>query len=417
MERVDHVTRCFRYPASVTLTDVDSYDFLADPRIVAVADETARRIAARVDSGAPAGDALLAGCVDDLRATGYLALAVPARLGGQGGSVLDVCIAQEKVSRALGSAGLAANMHVQYIGASLVSGLWPQERLEAFLRGVAERGWLINNCQAEAEMGSPARGGLPATTATRVEQGWRVTGRKAWSTASTLLTHFAVSATVRAPGVPEHIGQFLVTASSPDVRVDPTWQALSMRESASHDIVFEDVFVPDADVIRMSDAGETFVPSPEVAPWHGLPFAATYTGIAVAARDWVVRFAATRVPTNLGKPIGDLAAVRAKLGEIEALLFASRRLTFDTARDWVDGRMDRASVAAQVPLVKYHATNNAVRVTDLALRIAGGAGLAESAPLERCFRDVRAGLIHPPLDDVALAGAAVRALREFAPRD
>ena len=109
--------------------------------------------------------------------------------------------------------------------------------------------------------------------------------------------------------------------------------------------------------------------------------------------------------------------MRAKLGEIEALLFASRRLIFDTARDWVEGRMDRASVAAQVPLVKYHATNNAVRVTDLALRIAGGAGLADAAPLERCFRDVRAGLIHPPMDDVTLAGAAARAMREFVPRD
>ena len=392
---------------------MDAFDFLADPRIVSVADEAARRIAARVDAGALTGEELLGACVEDLRATGHLRIVVPSHLGGLGGSVLDVCIAQEKVSRALGSAGLAANMHLQYLGGSLESGLWAPERLDAFLRESVEQGWLINNCQAEVEMGSPARGGLPATTATRVEGGWRVSGRKAWSTASTLLTHFAVSATVHAPGVPEHLGQFLVTASSPGVRVDPTWHALSMRESASHDIVFDDVLVADADVIRVSAAGETFAPSHEVAPWHGLPFAATYMGIAAAARDWVARFAATRVPTNLGKPIGDLPAVRAKLGEIEALLFASRRLIFDTARDWVEGRMDREAVAAQVPLAKYHATNNAVRITDLALRIAGGAGLADAAPLERCFRDVRAGLIHPPLDDVALHGAAVRALREF----
>lgn len=395
---------------------MDSYDFLADARIVAVADEAARRIAARVDAGEDAGETLLPGCVDDLRTTGYLTLVVPERLGGLGGSVLDVCIAQEKVSRALGSAGLAANMHLQYLGGSLVSGLWAPERLDAYLRGSVEHGWLINNCQAEAEMGSPARGGLPATTATRADGGWSITGRKAWSTASTLLTHYAVSATVRAPNIPEHLGQFLVTASSAGVRVDPTWQALSMRESASHDIVFEDVFVPDADVIRVSGSGATYAPAPDAAPWHGLPFAATYVGIAVAARDWAAHFAATRVPTNLGKPIGDLPAVRAKLGEIEALLFAARRLIFDTARDWVEGRMDRASVAAQVPLAKYHAANNAVRVTDLALRIGGGAGLLESSPLERCFRDVRAGLIHPPLDDVALSGAAVRALREFTPK-
>jgi alkylation response protein AidB-like acyl-CoA dehydrogenase len=391
---------------------VDSFDYLADTAIVAVADEAAERIAPRVAGGGAAGDELLAGCIDDLRESGYLKLTIPARLGGLGGSVLDACIAQEKVSRALGSAGLAANMHLQYIGASLVSGLWPPAMLDAFLRDAAGSGYLINNCQAEAEMGSPARGGLPATTATRdaAAGGWRLSGRKQWSTASSFLTHYAVSATVRAPDMPEHLGQFLVAAATPGVRVEPTWHALAMRESASHDIVLEDVFVPDACVIRVSPAGEAFVASLEVAPWHGLTFSATYVGVAAAARDFVVHFAATRVPTNLGKPIGELPAVRAKLGEIEALLLVARRMIFDTARAWVEGKADRRDVAGQVPLVKYVATNNAVRITDLALRVAGGVGLAEAQPLERCFRDVRAGLIHPPLDDVALDGAARRAL-------
>lgn len=391
---------------------MDSYDFLGNARIVAIADDAAAQISRRVASGST-GETLLGECIDALRGSSYLRLTVPERLGGLGGSVLDACIAQEKVARAFGSAGLAANMHTQYIGASLVSGLWPDAQLEAFFRGVVEHGWLVNNCQAEAEMGSPARGGLPATTATRVGDGWRLDGRKQWSTASTYLTHYAVSATVRSPHVPEHLGQFLVTAASPGVRVEPTWQALAMRESASHDIVLDGVFVPDTDVIRVSATGEAFAPSREVAPWHGLTFAATYNGIATAARDWVAQFAATRVPTNLGKPIGELPAVRAKLGEIEALLFASRRMIFGTARDWVEEKMDRADVAAQVPLVKYHATNNAVRITDLALRIGGGVGLADANPLERCFRDVRAGLIHPPLDDVALTGAAIRAVKEF----
>ncbi|HYM15497.1 MAG TPA: acyl-CoA dehydrogenase family protein [Dehalococcoidia bacterium] len=392
---------------------MESWDDVADGRVVAVAEDAAGRIARRVAAGGADGDALLGGCIDDLRASGYLRLTIPRELGGLGGSALDACVAQEKVSRALGSAGLAANMHVQYIGASLVSGLWRREMLDAFLRRAAEQGYLINNCQAEAEMGSPARGGLPATTATRVDGVWRIRGRKQWSTASPFLTHYAVSATVRAPGMPEHLGQFLVTAGADGVRIDRTWRALAMRESASHDLVFEDVFVPDADVIRVSETGERFTPSGEVAPWHGLTFSATYVGVAVAARDWTLRFAATRVPTNLGKPIAELPGVRAKLGEIEALLFAARRLIFTTARDWVEGRGDRGETAAQIPLVKMHATNAAVRVTDLCMRVAGGVGVAETQPLERCFRDVRSGLIHPPLDDVALEGAARHALREY----
>lgn len=393
-----------------------TFGHLIEPRIGAIADEAAAGIEARIASGL-SGEALLGACIDDLRASRYLDISTPTAYGGLGGSVLDVCLAQERVSSVLGSVGLAANMHLQYVGASLVSGLWRPDMLERFLRASVEHRYLINNCQAEHEMGSPARGGLPATTATRVAGGWRINGRKSWSTAAPFLTHMAVGATVRAPDMPEHLGQFLVTAASSGVRIERTWHALAMRESASHNIVFDDVFVPDEDVIRVSPTGETFTPSSEVAPWHGLPFAATYLGIAIGARDWVLRFAATRVPTNLGKPIGDLPAVRAKLGEIEALLLAARRVVVGAARDWVEGRADRTEIAAQVGLAKSIATNNAVRITDLALRVAGGVGLDERHPLERAFRDVRAGLIHPPLDDVAYAGAAARALAAYQERE
>jgi alkylation response protein AidB-like acyl-CoA dehydrogenase len=103
--------------------------------------------------------------------------------------------------------------------------------------------------------------------------------------------------------------------------------------------------------------------------------------------------------------------VRAKLGEIDALLFAARRAVFGVARDWVECD-DYEALAPQVGLAKYIATNNAVRVTDLALRIAGGFGLSASNPVERAFRDVRSSLIHPPLDDVALDAAGRRALAE-----
>jgi len=53
-------------------------------------------------------------------------------------------------------------------------------------------------------------------------------------------------------------------------------------------------------------------------------------------------------------------------------------------------------------LAKYLCTNAAIAATDQALRIAGGFGLTRKLPLERYFRDARAGLTHPPQDDAAL---------------
>ena len=114
-----------------------------------------------------------------------------------------------------------------------------------------------------------------------------------------------------------------------------------MRESASHDIVFDGVFVPDAVVIRVSANGETFVPSPEVAPWHGLPFC-DVRRIAVAARDWVARFArraCRRTSASRSATYLRCARSSARLRRCSS----PPRLVFDTARDWVEGRADRAT--------------------------------------------------------------------------
>ena len=68
-----------------------------------------------------------------------------------------------------------------------------------------------------------------------------------------------------------------------------------------------------------------------------------------------------------------------------------------------------AAAAGDVPLAKLVATRAAVAATDEALRIAGGPGFL-AGRLERAFRDARAGLINPPLEDVALTGFARRVL-------
>ena len=79
----------------------------------------------------------------------------------------------------------------------------------------------------------------------------------------------------------------------------------------------------------------------------------------------------------------------------------------DVAARW-DAAIDtggRAALMPDVALAKITATNAAAGATDEALRIAGGPGFV-AGPIERAFRDARAGLINPPLDDVAYQGFA-----------
>ena len=62
----------------------------------------------------------------------------------------------------------------------------------------------------------------------------------------------------------------------------------------------------------------------------------------------------------------------------------------------------RPSFAGRVATAKMVATNTAVQIVDLAMRVAGGTSLTKDLPLERYYRDVRAGLHNPPMDDMTL---------------
>jgi alkylation response protein AidB-like acyl-CoA dehydrogenase len=379
--------------------------------------ETARVLAARFAERAATHDrdgSFPAENFAELRAAGLLALTVPQEHGGAGLNVLEYARVLERIAWGDASTALALGMHLSTIGLLAEGQLWA-ERLPELFRAVVAEGALLNAAQAEPELGSPSQGGIPMTTARREDSGaWRVTGRKIYTTGAPGLRYFLTLAAIEAPGEPLRVGTFLVPHDAPGVRIERTWDALALRASGSDDLVLADALLPADALLESRPLG---APDPRGAlglPWSAVTLATVYTGVALAARDEAAHFAATRIPTGLGRPIGELPAVRLKLGEIEQLLLVSRRLIYGLARDWVETPMLRSALRGQMALVKSVATNNAVRVTDLALRIAGGAGLQRTLRLERLFRDARAGLVNAPLDDVTLQNAGAAAVERAA---
>jgi alkylation response protein AidB-like acyl-CoA dehydrogenase len=354
----------------------------------------------------------------DLRAAGLLALTVPEEYGGLGANELEYVLTLERLASGDASTALALGMSLSNIAQIAAGGLWPQ-RAPALFREVVEQGATLNSAQAEPEMGSPSFGGLPASTARRdpASGGWRITGRKIYTTGAPGLRYFLVMATVEEEGQPARIGDFLVPSDTPGLRIEETWDALALRASGSHDLVLEDATLPTDALLNLREAGQ---PDPRAAlglPWGSLTLAAVYNGVALAARDAVAHFAATRVPTALGTPLGELPTVRLRLGEIEALLLASRRVMTGLATDWlVAAPEDLPRLRLEAPLVKTIATTNAARITEFAMRIAGGHGLQRGS-LERYFRDARAGLVNAPVEDVVLQNAGKAAVDAAARRE
>lgn len=384
------------------------------PSLLNQADELAARFAARAGAHDRAGSFPVES-IADLRAAGWPALSVPRDYGGHGAGLLETVQAVEHLATGDGSTALAFTMHLQTIGAAAEKRSWPEPVFAELCRQVVTAGVLVNACASEPELGSPSRGGLPATTARHDSAGWVISGRKTFASLAPVLDYFVVPAAIE--GEPEMIGRFLVPRTH-GILVEENWDPMGMRATGSHDIVLEGVAV-DADALLYRESAAA--PDPErasVNAWFTLTVSAVYLGVAMAAQKCAVEYAHERVPTALGKPIATLESVQRRLGEAELRLCAARALLYRVAGDWASHPADRGDLASDVVAAKLTVTNAAIAATDQAMRVVGGAAMRRDLPLERYYRDVRAGLYHPPSDDqgLALLGRAVLR-RHGRPRD
>jgi alkylation response protein AidB-like acyl-CoA dehydrogenase len=341
-----------------------------------------------------------------LKETGYLALTVPAEYGGGGADPLEFALAQERLARGDSATALASAMHLSLVGRVGEARTWPEAIVAPLFRDIVDNGALINAAHSEPDLGSPSRGGLPSTTAIRTADGWRITGRKSWASLAPALTYASILAAAIEEGQEPRRANFLVPTNSPGFRVVETWDNLGMRATASHDVELTDVEVgPDA--ILPPDGSS--VPG-DGRGWSGFGVPAVYLGIAGAARDAAVKFAQERVPNGMPGPIATLPTIQRSIAEMELLLLQAGTVLFGTAEEWVQFPERRESLSWKVAAGKYLVSNHAIRVTDLALRVTGSAGLAKTMPIERHYRDVRTSLNMPPIDDIALTTIGKAAL-------
>jgi len=248
-------------------------------------------------------------------------------------------------------------------------------------------------------LGTPVRGGLPNTTARRVEGGFRVSGRKLYSTGSPALYWMGVWG--RTDDVEPLVGTFLVPADSPGIQIEETWDQLGLRASGSHDVVLDDVFIPEDYAVDIRPpAAWAAERAPELLAWMSVLMGALYDAVARNARDWLVEFALTRAPANLGAALSTLPRFQEAVGEIDALLHVNQVLL-----DRTSTAPYQSVTALEGNFLKYTVTNNAIKVTERALSLTGNPGLARANPLERHHRDALCGRVHSPQDDTILSTA------------
>ncbi|CAO3451846.1 acyl-CoA dehydrogenase family protein [Azospirillum largimobile] len=352
---------------------------------------------------------------DRLADEGMLALVTPEAAGGKGGGLGDALAVVNGIAR--GEPSTALVLVLQYVIHNQLwrGSAWPEALRDRIARSAATDGALVNILRVEPELGTPHRGGLPATMARKVPGGWRISGTKIYSTGIPALSWLGVWA--RTDDAEPLVGTWVVPRGSglaeQGIEVRETWNHIGMRASGSHEVVFHDVFVPDDHAGELRPPAGWAAPDAVATAWMSALFSGVYDGIARAARDWLIGFLQARRPTGLGgASLATVPRLQEALGGIEALLLTNRILLSSLSAA-VDGGTPPSQSDAL--LVKYTVTNNAIDAVARALEVTGNPGLSRDNPLERHHRDVLCARVHAPQNDMILTSAGRTALSPQSP--
>jgi alkylation response protein AidB-like acyl-CoA dehydrogenase len=331
-----------------------------------------------------------------LHEEGLLGLTVGRADGGEEAGLDRAAKLVGAVAEGCASTALVLAMQLIHQRAIAANPAWPALLRSRVGRSAAGCGALVNALRVESVLGSPNRGGLPETVARRTRAGWSVSGHKLYSTGAPGLTWMLVWARTDDPA--PRTGYVLVPARSEGVEVVETWDHLGLRASGSHDVLFHEVHVPEDHAVDLREPSERPRGEPLQAVWNAVLIGSLYTGVATAARDWLVRFFQERAPSGLGAPLATLPRLQEALGGIEARRLTNRRLIEDAAAAADRGEL---RAAAELSLLKASMAETAIEAVQDCVRLAGNPGLSRANPLERHLRDVLCARVHAPQADAA----------------
>jgi len=321
-----------------------------------------------------------------------LGLPFDERHGGTGTGALMLCVAIEQIAGACASSALI--LAVQDLGTLPIRLAGSPELQDRVLPRFASGEWLAAFALSEPDAGSD-----PGAMRTRAERtpggdGWVLNGAKNWITNAGVAGAYVVFA-VTDPSVSYSKGvtAFLVEAGSPGFAVAGLEHKMGMRGSPTGQLTFDDVHVPDANVI--GNVGEGFKVAMRTLDHSRLGIAAQALGIAQGATDYAAAYARERVA--FGRPINELQAIQFKLADMETRTAAARELLYRAAAKADAGEPDLGKYSA---MAKLFASDTAMAVTVEAVQVLGGYGYVTEYPVERMMRDAKLTQIYEGTNEI-----------------
>lgn len=217
--------------------------------------------------------------------------------------------------------------------------------------------------------------------AARVEGGWRLDGTKFWITNAPYADTLVVYAKTTPDAGSKGITAFLIEKGFAGFAIGQTIDKVGMRGSPTAELVFDDCFVSESQVMGPLDGGVRVLMSG--LDYERVVLPGIQLGIMQACLDTVLPYLRER--QQFGQPIGTFQLMQAKVADMAVALNSARAYVYAVARACDAGHTTRQDAAGALLL----ASENAVRVAEQAVQALGGAGYTKDWPVERYWRDAK----------------------------
>jgi alkylation response protein AidB-like acyl-CoA dehydrogenase len=316
-----------------------------------------------------------------------LGLPFPTEYGGTGTGTLMLNMAVEEIAKV--DASCALILMVQELGTLPIQLYGSEELKDRFLPKCAAGEWSPAFALSEPEAGSDPSG--MKTTAVKDGDEWVISGTKNWISnlgIADFYICFAVS-----DRESRRLTAFVVEADRPGFSVGKLEHKLGIRASPTGQPIFDEVRVPQDNVI--GEVGKGLSVALGTLERTRLGAAAQAIGIAQGATDYAVAYARER--RQFGKAINEFQAIQFKLADMETQTAAGRELLYKACAMADQRHPQRAKYSS---MAKVFCSDTAMAVTVEAIQVLGGYGYVKEYPVERMMRDAKITQIYEGTNEI-----------------
>ncbi|HEX8395526.1 MAG TPA: acyl-CoA dehydrogenase [Longimicrobium sp.] len=321
---------------------------------------------------------------------GLMGIEVPEEFGGTGASFFTAAVVVEELSRVDASVGVMVDVQNTLVNNAFLR--WGSDALKAkYLPQLCSE---KVGAYALSEAGSGSDAFALATRGVKVDGGYQVTGRKLWITNGAEAEIFIVFANVNPEAGYKGITAFIVEKEFDGFSVGKKEDKLGIRASSTTELVLENVFVPDENVL--GEVGKGYKTAIETLNEGRIGIGAQMIGIGQGALDATVKYVQER--EQFGKRIGDFQGVQFQIGQMATELEAARLMVYNAAR-LKDAGLPFLQEAA---MGKLFSSQVAQRIASTAVDLFGGYGFTREYPVEKFYRDSKIGSIYEGTSNMQL---------------